>query len=153
MRCLAAETLGFLLRQASAKQLRVGLRALLGEAAVKPSAERAHGAGLLVAEAVLGVEHGLHSRAPGLVQLLLQEDLLQPEDFGAGAAGAAAGEAEGAPAKKAKRVPKGTMQAFTIATQAFMIGHVLVRLRGQRWVLLICDTEFACHPVWAWSYT
>lgn len=90
MRCLAAETFGFLLRHAAPKHARAGLRALLAEHAVRPSAARAHGAGLLVAEGVLGVEHGLHSRAPALLGLLLQEGLLSPADFGAATGGNAA---------------------------------------------------------------
>jgi len=43
-----------------------------------------------VAESVLGPEHGLHSKAPGVLALLLQEDLLTPQDFGAAADKAAA---------------------------------------------------------------
>jgi hypothetical protein len=82
VRALAAETLGFLFRQASDKQLKAGARSLLAEQAVRPCAERTHGAGLLLAEAVLGPSHGLHSRAPAVLRLLLQEDVLKPSDFG-----------------------------------------------------------------------
>lgn len=112
VRALAAESFGYLLRQAPDKALRQGLRALLAEQvggfqsaesilsvstipvfiltpppctpraqAVKPSERRTHGAGLLVAESVLGVSNSLHSRAPAVVRLLLKQDLLQPEDF------------------------------------------------------------------------
>jgi hypothetical protein len=42
---------------------------------------RTHGAGLLLGEALLSVNHTLHSKAPHLLQLLLSEDLLAPEDF------------------------------------------------------------------------
>jgi hypothetical protein len=73
VRVLAAEAFGFLLRAAKPRRaLRAGLRALLAEAAVRPRPERLHGAGLLCAEAVLGPEHGLHSRTPVLLGLLLQ---------------------------------------------------------------------------------
>jgi hypothetical protein len=82
VRALAAETLGFLFRQASDKQLKAGARALLAEHAARPAPERTHGAGLLLAEAVLGPSHGLHSRAPAVLRLTLEEDLLKPSDFG-----------------------------------------------------------------------
>ncbi len=82
VRALAAETLGFLFRQASEKQLRAGVRSLLAEQAVRPGPERTHGAGLLLAEAVTGPSHGLHSRAPAVLRLAMAEDLLKPADFG-----------------------------------------------------------------------
>lgn len=65
--------------------------------AVNPTPERAHGAGLLVAEAVLGPEHSLHSKAASVLVLLLQEDLLTPQEFGTAAAGG----------KAAAKAPKG----------------------------------------------
>ena len=118
VRCLAAETFGFLLRTAPRKALRAGMRALLAEHAVRPSRVRAHGAGLMIAEAVLGPEHGLHSRTGAVLSLLLDEQLLSVADFGAAAqkvskVAAAAGavgskqqqeeqEQEGRPAKKAR---------------------------------------------------
>ena len=50
------------------------LRTLCGaEHAVRPTEARAHAAGLLLAEACLGASNGLHSRAPALLRLLLQE--------------------------------------------------------------------------------
>jgi hypothetical protein len=82
VRALAAETLGFLFRQAADKQLKAGVRSLLAEHAARPAPERTHGAGLLLAEAVLGPSHGLHSRAPAVLRLALAEDLLRPSDFG-----------------------------------------------------------------------
>jgi hypothetical protein len=77
---------GFLFRNASGGALRGGVRSLLAEQAVRPSYERTHGAGLLLAEAVAGVANGLHSRAPAVLALLLQQDLLKPGDFAAAAA-------------------------------------------------------------------
>jgi hypothetical protein len=71
---------------------------------VNPSEERAHGAGLLVAESVLGPEHSLHSKAASVLTLLLQEDLISPQDFGAAAADKAAAAAA---ADKAAAAPKG----------------------------------------------
>jgi hypothetical protein len=94
VRVLAAETFGFLLRTAKPrKAVRSGLRAVLAEAAVRSSARRTHGAGLLVAEALLGPEHGLHSRAGAVLGLLLQDDILAAADFGAAAGKAAAAAA------------------------------------------------------------
>lgn len=81
VRCLAAESLGYLFRHATDKQLRAGTRALLAEHAIRPTPAREHGAGLLIAESVLSVSHGLHSRAPSVLALLLQDGLLQPEEF------------------------------------------------------------------------
>lgn len=90
------------MRSASPASLRAGVRALLAEQASRPSDEKTHGAGLLLAESILGVSHGLHSRAPAVLQLALQEDLLQPEDLTQGsrksAAAAAAVAAAAAPA-------------------------------------------------------
>lgn len=48
------------------------------EHALRPSEERAHGAGLLLAEVVIGVGNGLHSKASLVLPLLLQEDVLDP---------------------------------------------------------------------------
>ena len=47
------------------------------EHALRPTEARAHGAGLLLAEACLGVSNGLHSRAPAVLRLLLQEPSLK----------------------------------------------------------------------------
>lgn len=44
-------------------------------------AERADGAGRLLAAAVKGIGNGLHSRADALLKCLLQEDLLTPAHF------------------------------------------------------------------------
>ena len=44
-------------------------------------AERQDGAGRLLAAAVKGSGHGLHSRAGAVLDLLLQEELLAPEHF------------------------------------------------------------------------
>lgn len=47
---------------AEAPALRRAVRALLAEHAMHPDGARTHGAGLLLAEAALGVSNGLHSR-------------------------------------------------------------------------------------------
>ena len=58
------------------------MKAVLAEAVARPTPERLHAAGLLLAEAAVGVNHGLHSRAaPAVLQLLLQEGLVEPRDF------------------------------------------------------------------------
>ncbi len=51
------------------------------EQALRPSEARTHGAGLVLAESVVGVSHGLHSKAAILLPLLLSEDLLDPASF------------------------------------------------------------------------
>ncbi|EFN57812.1 hypothetical protein CHLNCDRAFT_51116 [Chlorella variabilis] len=81
VRALAAEALGFLFRHASAPAIRVGVKAVLAEAAARPSDERLHAAGALLAEAALGVSHGLHSRASAVLGQMLREDILRPQDF------------------------------------------------------------------------
>lgn len=48
---------------------------------MKPSEARTHGAGLLLAEALVGISHGLHSRAAAVLPLMLQEDILAPSDL------------------------------------------------------------------------
>ncbi|GLI63747.1 hypothetical protein VaNZ11_006820, partial [Volvox africanus] len=82
VRQFAAQAVGYLLRSApSAAALRSGVKAALAEQAAKPTPERTDGAGLVLAEAVVGVSQGLHSRAQQVLQLLLKEDLLQPSDL------------------------------------------------------------------------
>lgn len=44
-----------------------------------PIEERTHGAGLLLAESMIGISNGLHSKAGVLLQLLLQEDVIPVE--------------------------------------------------------------------------
>lgn len=48
---------------------------------MRPSEARTHGAGLLLAESLVGINHGLHSRAAAVVPLMLQEDNLSPTDL------------------------------------------------------------------------
>ena len=94
VRVFAAQAVGYLFRSCPQSALRGAVRALLFEHALIPSTERTHGAGTLLAEAVVGVSHGLHSRAAAVLGLMLQQDLLQPEDFRR-AAGQADAVAEG----------------------------------------------------------
>ncbi|KAK9818396.1 hypothetical protein WJX72_012002 [[Myrmecia] bisecta] len=81
VRALAAQSVGFLFRHASVPALRSGVRALLAEHALRPSEERTDGAGHLLAESVSSIANGLHSRARLVLELVLQEDLLSPDDF------------------------------------------------------------------------
>ena len=48
---------------------------------MRPSDARTHGAGLLLAESLIGISHGLHSRAAALIPLMLQEDILSTSDL------------------------------------------------------------------------
>ena len=48
---------------------------------MRPSEARTHGAGLLLAESLVGINHGLHSRAAALLPLMLQEDILSTTDL------------------------------------------------------------------------
>eukprot|EP00887_Chlorella_sp_A99_P000887 scaffold5.g887.t1 len=107
VRVFAAQALGYLIRQAPPAALRAGVKAVLSEAVARPTPERLHAAGVLLAEAATGVGNGLHSRgAPAVLGLLLREGLVGASDFrrGAGAAGAPAaaeapqGNAHGGPA-------------------------------------------------------
>ena len=61
--------------------MRIGIKAVLAEAVSKPTDDRVHAAGALLAEAVTGVSHGLHSRVAALLGPLLREDVLRQEDF------------------------------------------------------------------------
>lgn len=61
--------------------MKVGIKAALAEAVGRPSDARVHAAGALLAEAVTGVSHGLHSRAAAVLGPLLRDDILRPEDF------------------------------------------------------------------------
>lgn len=68
-------------RQASGPAIRVGVKAALAEAVTRPTDERVHAAGALLAEAVTGVSHGLHSRAAAVLGPVLREGVLRPDDF------------------------------------------------------------------------
>jgi len=81
VRQMAAQSFGYLLRHAPPGPGRVAVRTVLADAATKPSVARIHGAAALIAEAVAGAGHGLHSRAPATLGLLLQRDILTPADF------------------------------------------------------------------------
>ena len=59
----------------------MGVKAALTEAVTRPTDERVHAAGALMAEAATGVGHGLHSRSQAVLSQLLKEDILRPEDF------------------------------------------------------------------------
>ena len=48
---------------------------------MRPTEARTHGAGLLLAESLIGINHRLHSRAAAVVPLMLQEDILTPADL------------------------------------------------------------------------
>ncbi|BDA46529.1 probable small subunit processome component 20 homolog at N-terminal half [Coccomyxa sp. Obi] len=78
VRRLAAQSAGYLFRHAGNKSLRAGVRAVFAEHALRPSEERAHGAGLVLGEAVIGVGNGMHSKASLVLPLLFQEDVLDP---------------------------------------------------------------------------
>ena len=54
---------------------------VLAEQVMNPSEARTHGAGLLLAESLIGINHGLHSRAAALLPLMLQEDTLVTTDL------------------------------------------------------------------------
>ena len=51
------------------------------EQALRPSEARTHGAGMLLAESLIGINHTLHSRAAAVVPLMLQEDILSVGDL------------------------------------------------------------------------
>lgn len=51
------------------------------EHAVRPSEARTDAASLILAEIAKGPAHGLHSKAPRLLSLVLQRDLLRPADL------------------------------------------------------------------------
>ena len=48
---------------------------------MRPTEARTHGAGLLLAESLISINHRLHSRAAAVVPLMLQEDILTPADL------------------------------------------------------------------------
>jgi U3 small nucleolar RNA-associated protein 20 len=107
------------------------------------------------------VEHGLHSKAAGLLQLLLQEDLLTPDDFGANpTAAAAAGDAadvDGAAAvdgdvtagrtvKKARRAAKGE-RLHVVAGLRMCLALCSCTTVTVLLAVLSCNTSDALHVV------
>lgn len=166
VRAFAAQAAGFLLRVAAAgvgsgsepagaaaaggvpAALRAAVRAVLAEQAQRPSLEVTEGAGLLLAEAVLGVGHGLHSRAPLILELLLGEDLLAPSDFGRkqaqsseqaqGASGAAGSGKEGRLGREQLRA-----RAAAVATVALdrVLSHVRRGKCGLLWSALLKEAH------------
>ena len=69
----------------------MGVKAALAEAVTKPTEERVHAAGSLLAEAVMGTAYGLHSRAAAVLGLALREGILRPDDFKSAKVGAGGG--------------------------------------------------------------
>jgi U3 small nucleolar RNA-associated protein 20 len=144
VRLLAAQSLGYLLRHAPPAAARAAVRSVLAEAVLRPSEARVHGAAALVAAAVAGVGHGLHSRAAALLALLLRRDILAADDFAAGGASkerdadAEAG-AEAAP-ERAAALDGETIEARVAAVAAECVSQLLDHVRrgtgGQLWALL-----------------
>jgi U3 small nucleolar RNA-associated protein 20 len=81
VRALAAQALGHLLRHAQPQAASAAAKATVAEAVTRPTEARVEGAGLLLAAAVAGTSHSLHSRAPALLAPLLKGDLLSAADF------------------------------------------------------------------------
>ena len=54
---------------------------MYAEQVMRPTEARTHGAGLLLAESLIGINHRLHSRAAAVLPLMLQEDILTPADL------------------------------------------------------------------------
>ncbi|EFJ49017.1 hypothetical protein VOLCADRAFT_104545 [Volvox carteri f. nagariensis] len=151
VRQFAAQAVGFLLRSApNAAALRSGVRAVLAEQAVRPTPERIDGAGLLLAESVLGVSHGLHSRAPQVLQLLFKEDLLQPGDLrptaamAVGSSSAAAASAEPSPLHRVA-VSQEQLRARAAAVARVALARLLDHLRRGKgeelWNALLGETN------------
>ncbi|GIL90427.1 hypothetical protein Vretifemale_18037, partial [Volvox reticuliferus] len=152
VRQFAAQAAGYLLRSApSAAALRSGVRAVLAEQAVRPTPERTDGAGLVLAEAVLGVSHGLHSRAQQVLQLLLKEDLLQPSDLRHAPASSskeaktAAMETETGADGTAVMVSQERLRARAVAVARVALARLLDHLRpgkgGEFWKALLTETH------------
>ena len=68
-------------RHASSVHLKGAVKALVAVAALQPDTEHVDGAGRLQAAAVAGASGGLHSRAPEVLALVLQEGLVTPAGF------------------------------------------------------------------------
>ena len=84
VRKLAADTFGYLIRNAKKRSIRrSAMRLVLAEAIVRPSRARLHGAGALFASAMVGIDHSLHSRGVGVLKMLLEEDIVTSSDFAA----------------------------------------------------------------------
>ncbi|GFR52620.1 hypothetical protein Agub_g15136, partial [Astrephomene gubernaculifera] len=144
VRQFAAQAVGFLLRSApSAGALRAGVRAVLAEQAARPTEERTDGAGLVLAEAVLGVSHGLHSRAPQLLQLLLQEDLLQPGELRPAAAAKKATKEEAAAQVAPAVVSREQLRARATCVARVALARLLDHLRrgkgAELWNVLLAE--------------
>lgn len=80
IRALTAQSVGLLFRHAPSKHLAAAVKAVAMEAALRPTA-RTNAAGQLLATAVHGISHGLHSRVSDVWRLLLRADLLRPSAF------------------------------------------------------------------------
>ncbi|PSC76593.1 small subunit processome component 20-like protein [Micractinium conductrix] len=133
VRVLAAESLGFLLRQAPGPAVRIGIKAVLAEAVSKPTDDRVHAAGALLAEAVTGVSHGLHSRVAALLGPLLREDVLRQEDF------------KSAKSQSGGRLSADQIQARVAAAASVCIEQLAEHTRrgkvGELWTLLLGEVE------------
>ncbi|PRW58885.1 small subunit processome component 20-like protein [Chlorella sorokiniana] len=133
VRALAAESLGFLFRQASGPAIRVGVKAALAEAVTRPTDERVHAAGALLAEAVTGVSHGLHSRAAAVLGPVLREGVLRPDDF------------KSAKSQAGGKLGQEAIQARVAAALSVCIEHLAQHMRrgkcGELWQLLLAEVD------------
>jgi len=84
VRALAAQSIGFLIRQAPSAMSRPAIKATAAEAVTKPTPERIQASGLLIAEAAIGIGNGLHSKANSLLTPLFRANAMKPSDFKAG---------------------------------------------------------------------
>jgi U3 small nucleolar RNA-associated protein 20 len=84
VRALSAQSIGFIIRQAPSAMSRAAIKATAAEAVTKPSPERIQAAGLLIAEAAIGIGNGLHSKANSLLTPLFKANAMKPGDFKAG---------------------------------------------------------------------
>ena len=93
---LAVQVFGYLLRTVPHHGIAAAMRSVLAEGTAVASQARVHGCGALLAESVKGPKHALHSRAPALLQALLDQGLCRSAQVAAGGGGGQPGGSEAA---------------------------------------------------------
>jgi hypothetical protein len=140
---------GFLFRHAPPPAVKAGVRAVLADAVARPSTERIHGAGTLLAEASVGVGNGLHSRAGAVLGPLLISGTLGSEDFRAASGEAAPGLGGEEVEARVAAVAAVCLEHLLEHTRCVCVGVLALMLPGAaavRWWGIWCRSQALHSP-------
>lgn len=123
------------------------VRQLLRDHAINPTEEVTDGVGLALGESVLGVSHGLHSRAPAILALLLSLDVLQPKDVAPSKAQGSSGDAGIAAGGLSREVLRARATAVACVALDRVHKHLRRGKGGDMWVALHAEAAARMHTL------